>query len=310
MTAEEALNLVDSLLCSTFGQRLNDVQSVVFLESWLGRTYAEIAVQISYEHDYIKQIGCQLWRSLSQLFGQEVCKKNIQTVLRCYHQSSNSSHSKKATDINIFELDKIGFLNSELRNQRGTIISQAIDGVPWTVQDLDVLPENEWTRYEIINGELFVTPAPHRRHQQVCGKISRLLDIWSEFSDLGETIIAPGVLFSQADSIIPDVVWVSRERLAQIEDEAGHLIGAPELVVEVLSPGKQNELRDKEAKLKLYSIHAVGEYWIVDRFTQKVEVYRREKAQLVLVATLLNDDEITSPLLPGFSCSIRLFFPA
>lgn len=310
MTAEEALNLVDSLLCSTFGQRLNDVQSVVFLESWLGRTYAEIAVQISYEHDYIKQIGCQLWRSLSQLFGQEVCKKNIQTVLRYYHQSSNSSYSKTATDINIFELDRIAIQNSQSKKRTGTIMSQAIDGIGWRVQDLEVLPENEWTRYEIINGELFVTPAPHRRHQQVCVKIARSLDAWSESIGLGETIVAPGVLFSQADSVIPDIVWVSRKRLAQIEDEAGHLTDAPELVVEVLSAGKQNELRDKEAKLKLYSIHGVREYWIVDRFTQKVEVYRREKAQLVLVATLLDGDEITSPLLPGFSCSTRLFFPA
>lgn len=51
------------------------------------------------------------------------------------------------------------------------------------------------------------------------------------------------------------------------------------------------------------------EYWIVDRFTQKVEVERREKAQLVLVATLLGDDEITSPLLPGFRCCISCFSP-
>ncbi|MEH1966290.1 Uma2 family endonuclease [Nostoc sp.] len=188
-------------------------------------------------------------------------------------------------------------------------MNQAVEGVRWTIHDLEVLPENEWTRYEIINGELFVTRTPHRRHQQVCGKIFRQLDVWSDLSGLGETIVAPGVIFSQADSVIPDVVWVSRERLAQIEDEAGHLTGAPELVVEVLSPGKQNELRDKEAKLKLYSVQGVREYWIVDRFTKQVEVYRREKAQLVLVATLLGDDEITSPLLPGFGCSISLFFP-
>ncbi|OYD91312.1 hypothetical protein CDG77_16190 [Nostoc sp. 'Peltigera membranacea cyanobiont' 213] len=188
-------------------------------------------------------------------------------------------------------------------------MNQAIEGVRWTIHDLEVLPENEWTRYEIINGELFVTRTPHRRHQQVCVKISRQLDVWSDSSGLGETIVNPGVIFSQADSVIPDVVWVSRERLAQIEDEAGHLTGAPDLVVEVLSPGKQNEFRDKEAKLKLYSVQGVREYWIVDRFNQKVEVYRREKAQLVLVATLLGDDEITSPLLPGFCCSIQLFFP-
>ncbi|MDZ8065082.1 MAG: Uma2 family endonuclease [Nostoc sp. DedQUE08] len=188
-------------------------------------------------------------------------------------------------------------------------MNQAVEGVRWTIHDLEVLPENEWTRYEIINGELFVTRTPHRRHQQVCGKIFRQLDVWSDSSGLGETIVAPGVIFSQADSVIPDVVWVSRERLVQIEDEAGHLTGAPELVIEVLSPGKQNELRDKEAKLKLYSVQGVREYWIVDRFTKQVEVYRREKAQLVLVATLLGDDEITSPLLPGFCCSIRFFFP-
>lgn len=131
-------------------------------------------------------------------------------------------------------------------------MNQAIEGVRWTIHDLEVLPENKWTRYEIINGELFVARTPHRRHQQACGKIFRQLDVWSDSSGLGETIVAPGVIFSQADSVIPDVVWVSRERLAQIEDEAGHLTGAPELVIEVLSPGKQNELRDKEAKFKLY----------------------------------------------------------
>lgn len=187
-------------------------------------------------------------------------------------------------------------------------MSQTIEGVRWTVHDLDALPANEWTRYEIINGELFVTRAPHHRHQQVCGKMFRHLDVWSELTGLRVTILSPGVLFSEADSVIPDVVWVSRERLAEIEDEAGHLTAAPELVIEVLSEGKQNELRDKEAKLKLYSVQGVREYWIVDRFTKQVEVYRREKAQLVLVATLLGDDEITSPLLPEFSCDIRCFF--
>ncbi|MHC5738623.1 hypothetical protein [Nostoc sp.] len=79
-----------------FRQRLNNVQSVVLLESWLGRTYAEIAVQISYEHDYIKQVGSQLWRSLSQAVGEEVRKKNIQSVLRRYQQSE--SYGKTISD--------------------------------------------------------------------------------------------------------------------------------------------------------------------------------------------------------------------
>lgn len=78
--------------------------------------------------------------------------------------------------------------------------------------------------------------------------------------------------------------------MAQIQDEAGHFRGASELVVEVLSTGKTNEDRDRLAKLKLYSVQGVQEYWIVDRIAQRVEIYRRHKAKLTLVTTLLVDD--------------------
>jgi Uma2 family endonuclease len=113
---------------------------------------------------------------------------------------------------------------------------------------------------------------------------------------LGKPSCAPGIIFTEEDSFIPDVVWISNERLTVLLDEQEHLTGAPDLVVEILSPGKTNERRDKEAKLKLYSIQGVQEYWIVDWQLQKVEVYRRENAQLKLMATLLTDDVITSPL--------------
>ncbi len=93
-----------------------------------------------------------------------------------------------------------------------------------------------------------------------------------------------------------------------IEDEAEHLTGAPELVIEVLSPGKENYRRDKEVKLKLYSNQGVEEYWIVDGFLKQVEVYRRKNSKLILVATFLNNDEISSPNLPLFSCDISKFF--
>lgn len=187
-------------------------------------------------------------------------------------------------------------------------MNQIADKIAFTIRDLPLLPQNESVNYEIIDGELFVTRSPHHLHQKACGKLFRYLDEWSESSGLGETIIAPGVILSDVDSVIPDVVWVSKERLAQIEDEAGHLLGAPELVIEVLSPGKNNESRDKEAKLKLYSIYGVSEYWICDRLTQQVAIYRRENARLVLVATLLENDSITSPLLPNFSCLVSKLF--
>jgi Uma2 family endonuclease len=189
-------------------------------------------------------------------------------------------------------------------------MSQITSGVRWTIQDVEALPDNEWIRYEIIDGELFVTRAPHHKHQHVTGRIFSVLDNWSLESGLGEPSIMPGLIFSDSDNVAPDVVWISHERLAQVQDQAGHFRGAPELVVEVLSPGKANEDRDRLAKLKLYSVQGVQEYWIVDRIAQRVEVYRREQAQLVIVATLLASDVLVSPLLPGFTCEIARLFVA
>lgn len=183
------------------------------------------------------------------------------------------------------------------------------EGVCWTIQDLELLPENEGTRYEIIDGELFVNRAPHSRHQQTCGKFFWKLDVWSEATGLGEAILSFGVLFSESDNVIPDVVWVSNETYALMIDEAGHLRGAPELVIEVLSAGKEDQRRDREAKLKLYSSRGVEEYWIADWRSRKLEVYRRENSQIRLVATLFGDDTVTSALLPGFSCIVYRFFP-
>jgi Uma2 family endonuclease len=187
-------------------------------------------------------------------------------------------------------------------------MSQTTVGVRWTIQDVEALPDNEWIRYEIIDGELFVTRAPHHKHQHVIGRIFAVLDSWSLDTGLGEPSIMPGLIFSDSDNVAPDVIWVSYERLAQIQDEVGHFRGAPELVVEVLSPGKANEDRDRSAKLKLYSIQGVREYWIVDRIAQRIEVYRREKAQLTLAETLLVGDTITSPLLPDFTCEVAQIF--
>ncbi|MBW4559613.1 MAG: Uma2 family endonuclease [Mojavia pulchra JT2-VF2] len=179
--------------------------------------------------------------------------------------------------------------------------------VRWTTTDLKLFPDNG-NRYEIIDGELFVTKAPHWKHQKTCVRISAALDSWSQTTGLGEVVIAPGIIFGDADNVIPDVVWASNERLAGLLDEAGHLTAAPELIVEVLSPGSENEKRDRELKLKLYSSRGVREYWIVDWRQQQVEVYRREQTILKLIATLFNGDELNSPLLPNFSCAIARLF--
>jgi len=192
---------------------------------------------------------------------------------------------------------------------RSTAQFMVPNALRWTTRDLDAMPDDGgWKRYEIIDGELSVTRAPHIRHQGTAGKLQVRLETWSEQTGLGSAFQTPGVIFSPPDAVIPDVVWISRDRLANGIDEAGHLTVAPELIVEVLSPGDLNEQRDKEVKLKLYSLHGVQEYWIVSWQRQTLEIYRRAEAQLQLFGTLLVGDTLTSPLLPEFSTPVATIF--
>jgi Uma2 family endonuclease len=179
--------------------------------------------------------------------------------------------------------------------------------IKWTTSDLELLPENN-KRYEIIDGELEMTRAPHWKHQDTIVAIVTPLRIWSQKTGLGRAIINPGIIFSDNDNVIPDLIWISQETLAIGVDESGHFITAPELIVEVLSESISDIRRDKESKLKLYSNRGVREYWIADWRLQQLEVYRRNQDKLELVMTLFNEDEITTTLLPDFCCKIKQFF--
>jgi Uma2 family endonuclease len=180
----------------------------------------------------------------------------------------------------------------------------------WTTADLETLPERlDGTRYEIIDGELYVSRAPDFDHQEVCANVLVPLRSWSQRTGAGQAVFTPGVIFADDDNVIPDVIWISKERLAvALWEDRHHLHAAPELVVEVLSPGSMNEQRDRETKLKLYSRRGVHEYWIVDWRARQVEVHRREDAELRLVATLFASDVLRTPLLPGFACPVSELF--
>lgn len=95
---------------------------------------------------------------------------------------------------------------------------------------------------------VYVPSASHILHQSAAGKLHVRLE--SAFQ-------TPGIIFTSIDAVIPNLIWISRARLAKGIDEAGHLTVAPELIVEILSPGEGNKQRDKEVKLKLYSLHGV-----------------------------------------------------
>jgi Uma2 family endonuclease len=177
----------------------------------------------------------------------------------------------------------------------------------WTSADLELLPDNG-KRYEIIDGELYVSKAARYEHQRACSRTWELLNVWSRQTKLGEPFTGPGIIFADDDDVIPDVVWISRERRDEILGPDGHFHAAPELVVEVLSFTGSNEQRDRKLKLKLYSRRGVKEYWIVNWLMRQVEIYRRRGRSLKLVGALHASDTITSPLLPGFSCQVRELF--
>lgn len=177
----------------------------------------------------------------------------------------------------------------------------------FTSADLALMPE-DGKRYEIIEGELYVSRQPSSEHQYTCGRLIYFLEEWNDRSGMGLVLTPPGLIFAEDDDVAPDVIWISRERYARAVDATGHLHLAPELVIEVLSPGKINEERDRQAKLKLYSRRGVQEYWIVSWMSQFVEVYAREDAELHLAATLYGSDILSSPRLPGFSCQVAKLF--
>jgi len=184
----------------------------------------------------------------------------------------------------------------------------------YTLTDLENVAQ-PWddTRYEIIDGELFVSTQPSTAHQHATNEVAVELSIWNRRTGLGLVQAAPGLIFAEDDNAAPDVIWASWVRFRAVRGPDGKMHGPPELVVEILSPGARNEYRDREAKLKLYSRRGVDEYWILDCQARRMEIYRRDEAGpdvLRLGAALGEDDTVESPLLPGFGVRVgSLFFP-
>jgi Uma2 family endonuclease len=180
----------------------------------------------------------------------------------------------------------------------------------WTIAELEDIPQPlDDTRYEIIDGELFVSTQPSTGHQYTSMEVGIVLRMWSTQAGNGVVLPAPGLIFADDDNAAPDVIWASDARFARIHGADYKLHGPPELVVEVLSPGSDNERRDLVAKLGLYSRRGVDEYWILDWRQRRALVHRRAGAALERVATLEAHDRLESPLLPGFSCVVDDLFP-
>jgi len=176
-----------------------------------------------------------------------------------------------------------------------------------TVDDLEALPDDD-NRYELVEGELLVSRAPRLTHQRVSMNLASCLIRYLDQNPVGEVLATPGVIFNQYNAVIPDLVYMSRETITAVATGT-HITGAPDLAVEVLSPGAEGTRRDRILKRQVYPKFGVKESWLADPKSRTLEVYRLENETLELSATLTTADTLTSPLLPGLRCEVGGIFP-
>jgi Uma2 family endonuclease len=175
----------------------------------------------------------------------------------------------------------------------------------FTYEDYVLLPEDG--RYEVIDGELFLTPAPTPFHQLVKSRIERLLQDHVESAELGIVLDAPcDVVLSRFDVLQPDIFFVSAERRSVIGEK--FISDAPDLVVEILSPGTRK--RDRIFKAKRYARFGVREMWIADPDRKTVEVFVNNGDAFQREALYASEGVLRSPLLPGLEVPLARVFSA
>jgi Uma2 family endonuclease len=174
----------------------------------------------------------------------------------------------------------------------------------WTYEEYRKLPD-DGRRYEIIEGELLVSPSPTTKHQRASFMIAHLLEIHVRDRGLGWcSAPSPDVILTKNSVVQPDAVFVSAGRK---ETVAAHgITGGPDLVVEVLSESTRK--RDYTAKLQLYAKHGVREYWIVDPEIERVEIFVLEEGKLSKKGEVIEGDVRSLAVLPDLRIPLARIF--
>jgi Uma2 family endonuclease len=175
--------------------------------------------------------------------------------------------------------------------------------VKFTYKDYMSAPEDK--RYELLDGDLIVVPAPDMEHQDTSRNIVFPLGAFVRERSLGYVYYAPcDVVLSDTDVVQPDLLFISKERSHIITRR--NIQGAPDLVIEILSPGTAE--RDRNFKRRLYERHGVREYWMADPYARTIEVLALGERGFELVAVYHYGEVLTSPLLEGLRLDLREVF--
>ena len=170
----------------------------------------------------------------------------------------------------------------------------------FTYEDYRTAPPDK--RYELLDGDLVMAPAPNLKHQDVQSRLGRMLAQFIEERALGKFFFAPcDVVLSDTDIVQPDLLFVSRER-EHLLSGGDNVRGAPDLVVEILSPATVD--RDRGYKRALYGRHGVAEYWLVDPAAETVWIHRQRAGVLAVTHTFGREQTLRSPLLAGLELDL------
>lgn len=174
-----------------------------------------------------------------------------------------------------------------------------------TYRDLQQLPQ-DGKQYELIDGEVYMTPSPNWRHQQIVGNLYMALRAFIDAGGLGKVCVAPmDVVLEDRTALQPDLLFIRADRLAVTR--SGHVEGAPDLVIEVLSPSTASF--DRETKLQVYARTGVPEIWYVNPDSEIVEILNLgADRRYALTARLSGDPAIVSEALPGIPLTLRQVF--
>lgn len=181
-------------------------------------------------------------------------------------------------------------------------------GCAWTYEDYALLPD-DGKRYEVIRGELYMSAAPRPLHQRVLTRLLYFLEGFLENSDIGTAFVAPiDVILPEklGDPVQPDTVVIRRESL-HIIDEL-NIQGAPDLVVEVLSPS--NPAHDRKLKCDLYAEAGVQDYWIIDPRSHTVEIHVLRGETYGRHGKWRDGEVASSATLGGFAVPVDEIIPA
>ena len=173
-----------------------------------------------------------------------------------------------------------------------------------TYEEFRQLP-NDGKRYELIGGEVHLTPAPNTRHQFTVHNLDMSLSPYVQKHKLGEVWEAPlDVRLSEDTALQPDLVFVASGRLDIVREE--FIAGAPDLVVEVLSAS--TAVHDRATKLPIYAEASVPEVWLLDSVAKTVEVLKLQGKKYFVDATLAGDQVLISDLFLGWQLPLRDLF--